>query len=74
VRFSGSVELPSAVGDADIQVSAPFTMTGFLDLGFAPDGSSIVEPMHGGGTATLAFTPNGDQSAWRFLSANYAFE
>jgi hypothetical protein len=74
VQFSGSVELPSAVGDADIQVSALFTMTGFLDLGFAPDGSSIVEPMQGGGTATLAFTPNGDRSAWRFLRANYAFE
>jgi hypothetical protein len=74
VEFSGSVEVPEVVGDETIQVSAPFTMTGFVDYGQGADGFAIHETMQGGGTATLTFAPNFNQTAWRFLSADYVFD
>ena len=74
VNFSGSVEVPAAVGPDPIEVSAPFTMTGSVAHGQGADGSPIVESMRGGGTATLTFTPNVNQSAWQFVSADYVFD
>jgi hypothetical protein len=74
VEFSGLVELPPVDGPATIQVSAPFTMTGFLASGQGADGQAIVEQVQGGGTATLTFTTNADFSAWRFLSSDYVFD
>ena len=75
VRFRGTVEIPAAVGPDEIEVSAPFTMTGSLAYGQGADGFPIVESMRGAGTATLTFRPSPfDPSAWQFVRAAYVFE
>jgi hypothetical protein len=75
VRFNGTVEIPAVVGTEEIEVSAPFTMTGSLAYGLGADGQPIVESMQGAGTATLTFRPSAfDPSAWQFVSAAYVFE
>jgi len=75
VRFRGTVEIPAAVGPDEIEVSAPFTMTGSLAYGQGADGFPIVESMRGAGTATLTFRLSPvDPSAWQFVRAAYVFE
>jgi hypothetical protein len=74
VEFDGAVEIPAVTGPDTIQVSAPFTMSGVVTYGRNADGSPIVEPLSGAGTAMLTFEPNLDQTAWRFVNAEYVFD
>jgi len=68
-------KIPAAVGPDEIEVSAPFTMTGSLAYGQGADGFPIVESMRGAGTATLTFRLSPfDPSAWQFVRAAYVFE
>jgi hypothetical protein len=67
VQFLGTAVLPPLASSA--VVTAPFTFTGTF---FHPvDGGFTNDPLVGGGTATLFFSPSQSTGMWRLGGARY---